>query len=84
MTLEAIRYRAGSLQILNQLLLPRETVHEEIRSVQDGYEAIKSMKVSKEHQVLALFRPFFPVAVLVIYLHISLSAFLHETAREER
>uniref|UniRef100_A0A8C2IGU7 Methylthioribose-1-phosphate isomerase 1 n=1 Tax=Cyprinus carpio TaxID=7962 RepID=A0A8C2IGU7_CYPCA len=45
MTLEAIRYRSGSLQILNQLLLPHETVYEEIRSVQDGYDAIKSMKV---------------------------------------
>lgn len=45
MTLEAIRYRSGSLQILNQLLLPRETVYDEIRSVRDGYEAIKSMKV---------------------------------------
>ena len=47
MTLEAIRYRSGSLQILNQLLLPHETVFEEIRSVQDGYEAIKSMKVRR-------------------------------------
>lgn len=46
MTLEAIRYRAGSLQILNQLLLPHQTVYDEIRSVQDGYEAIKSMKVT--------------------------------------
>lgn len=45
MTLEAIRYRPGSLQILNQLLLPHETVYEDIRSVQDGYDAIKSMKV---------------------------------------
>uniref|UniRef100_A0AAY5LCJ7 Methylthioribose-1-phosphate isomerase n=1 Tax=Esox lucius TaxID=8010 RepID=A0AAY5LCJ7_ESOLU len=45
MTLEAIRYRAGSLQILNQLLLPHETVFDEVRTVQDGYEAIKSMKV---------------------------------------
>lgn len=45
MTLEAIRYRSGSLQILNQLLLPHQTVYDEIRSVQDAYEAIKSMKV---------------------------------------
>ncbi|KAG5854058.1 hypothetical protein ANANG_G00033490 [Anguilla anguilla] len=45
MTLEAIRYRPGSLQILNQLLLPHESVFDEIRSVQDGFEAIKSMKV---------------------------------------
>lgn len=45
MTLEAIRYRAGSLQILNQLLLPHQTVYDDLRSVQDAYEAIKSMKV---------------------------------------
>ncbi|CAG5929053.1 unnamed protein product, partial [Menidia menidia] len=45
MTLEAIRYRSGSLQVLNQLLLPHQTVHEDIRSVHDAYEAIKSMKV---------------------------------------
>ncbi|MEQ2237905.1 hypothetical protein ILYODFUR_027962 [Ilyodon furcidens] len=45
MTLEAIRYRSGSLQILNQLLLPHQTVYEDIRSVQNAYEAIKSMKV---------------------------------------
>lgn len=45
MTLEAIRYRAGSLQILNQLLLPHQTAYEELRSVQDAFEAIKCMKV---------------------------------------
>uniref|UniRef100_A0A3Q2GRX2 Methylthioribose-1-phosphate isomerase 1 n=1 Tax=Cyprinodon variegatus TaxID=28743 RepID=A0A3Q2GRX2_CYPVA len=45
MTLEAIRYRSGSLQILNQLLLPHQTVYEDIRSVQNAYQAIKSMKV---------------------------------------
>ncbi|KAK7930217.1 hypothetical protein WMY93_006612 [Mugilogobius chulae] len=44
MTLEAIRYKAGSLQVLNQLLLPHQTVYDEIRSVQNAYEAIKSMK----------------------------------------
>lgn len=45
MTLEAIRYGTGSLQILNQLLLPHQTVYEEIRGVQAAYEAIKAMKV---------------------------------------
>ncbi|MGH0135389.1 UNVERIFIED_CONTAM: hypothetical protein FKN15_031256 [Acipenser sinensis] len=45
MTLEAIRYRAGSLQILNQLLLPHQSVFENIKTVQDGWEAIRSMKV---------------------------------------
>lgn len=49
MTLEAIRYRAGSLQILNQLLLPHQTVYDDLRSVQDAYEAIKSMKVRGLH-----------------------------------
>lgn len=49
MTLEAIRYRAGSLQILNQLLLPHQTVYDDLRSVQDAYEAIKSMKVRQLH-----------------------------------
>lgn len=49
MTLEAIRYRAGSLQILNQLLLPHQTVYDDLRSVQDAYEAIKSMKVRELH-----------------------------------
>lgn len=52
MTLEAIRYRSGSLQILNQLLLPHETVYEEVRSVRDGYEAIKSMKVRRARRNL--------------------------------
>lgn len=52
MTLEAIRYRAGSLQILNQLLLPHQSVYDEIRSVQDAYEAIKSMKVRGSFLVL--------------------------------
>lgn len=49
MTLEAIRYRAGSLQILNQLLLPHQTVYDDLRFVQDAYEAIKSMKVRQLH-----------------------------------
>ena len=57
MTLEAIRYRSGSLQILDQLLLPHQTVYTEIRSVDDAYRAIKAMKVRSArstgiHQVL--------------------------------
>lgn len=71
MTLEAIRYRAGSLQILNQLLLPRETVYEEIRSVQDGYEAIKTMKVRKSStSFTSFFLSFLPVGILCMYLFI--------------
>lgn len=57
MTLEAIRYRAGSLQILNQLLLPHQTVYDDLRSVQDAYEAIKSMKVRGASILPPLARP---------------------------
>ncbi|KAJ3081954.1 S-methyl-5-thioribose-1-phosphate isomerase [Quaeritorhiza haematococci] len=44
-SLEAIRYRKGSLEIINQLLLPFETVYEEVKDVSDGHVAIKTMKV---------------------------------------
>ncbi|KAJ3097320.1 S-methyl-5-thioribose-1-phosphate isomerase [Phlyctochytrium bullatum] len=44
-TLEAIRYERGSLQILNQLLLPFESVYEDVKGVEDGHAAIKTMKV---------------------------------------
>lgn len=76
MTLEAIRYRAGSLQILNQLLLPHQTVYDELRSVQDAYEAIKSMKVRElpslspspiRHAFIPAVRPFsFPPVVRLL------------------
>ncbi|XP_066477317.1 methylthioribose-1-phosphate isomerase [Tiliqua scincoides] len=45
MSLQAIRYRRGSLQILNQLLLPQQSLYEEISSVRQGWEAIRAMKV---------------------------------------
>jgi methylthioribose-1-phosphate isomerase len=44
MALTAIEYSRGSLRILNQLLLPFESVYEPIRSVHDGHVAIKTMK----------------------------------------
>ena len=44
-TVEAIVYQNGKLQIINQLLLPKDTVFEEIESVEDGWLAIKEMKV---------------------------------------
>lgn len=45
MKLEPIHYTRGSLQIINQLLLPQQTEFVEIKGVQDGYDAIKTMKV---------------------------------------
>ena len=43
--LEAIKYNEGRLEILNQLLLPSQSVYEHITSVQEAWEAIRSMKV---------------------------------------
>ncbi|CAG8722461.1 12206_t:CDS:2, partial [Gigaspora rosea] len=47
MSLKAIVYvrNPPSLEILNQLLLPHETVYESVTTVQQGYEQIKQMKV---------------------------------------
>ncbi|KAG0019996.1 S-methyl-5-thioribose-1-phosphate isomerase [Entomortierella chlamydospora] len=44
-TLQAIRYKRGSLEILDQLLLPHETVYIPISSLALGHDAIKTMKV---------------------------------------
>ena len=46
MSLLAIKYKRGHLEILNQLLLPHKSVYEEISGVEDGWQAIKAMKVS--------------------------------------
>ena len=45
MTLEAIKYGGGKLTILNQLLLPSQSVYLELRTVEDAWEAIRAMKV---------------------------------------
>lgn len=45
MTLEAIKYEKGKLLVLNQLLLPFQTNYEDISTVEDGWKAIKLMKV---------------------------------------
>ncbi|XP_042315793.1 methylthioribose-1-phosphate isomerase [Sceloporus undulatus] len=45
MSLEALRYRRGSLEVLNQLLLPQRSLYEEIGGVRQGWQAIRSMKV---------------------------------------
>ena len=45
MTLETIRYSRGSLQILDQLLLPQQSRYEAVGSVRQAWEAIRAMKV---------------------------------------
>jgi methylthioribose-1-phosphate isomerase len=45
MTLEAIRYHNGTLEVLDQLLLPAETKYIPILGVEDGWKAINKMQV---------------------------------------
>ncbi|XP_008709946.1 methylthioribose-1-phosphate isomerase [Ursus maritimus] len=45
MALEAIRYSRGSLEILDQLLLPQHSRYEPVGSVRQAWEAIRAMKV---------------------------------------
>ena len=45
MVLQAIKYSRGSLQILDQLQLPYQEVYRDIRTVQDAWDAIRSMQV---------------------------------------
>ena len=45
MSLEAIKYNEGRLEILNQLLLPAQSVYEHVTSVEQAWEAIRKMKV---------------------------------------
>ncbi|KAH8145553.1 uncharacterized protein LAJ45_10353 [Morchella importuna] len=44
-TLEAIKYKRGDLQILDQLKLPHESIYVVIRDSKDGFQAIKDMVV---------------------------------------
>lgn len=43
--LQAIKYENHRLHILDQLKLPHESVYEEVKSVEDGWKVIKTMKV---------------------------------------
>ncbi|XP_046983040.1 methylthioribose-1-phosphate isomerase isoform X1 [Schistocerca americana] len=45
MALESIRYNAGKLEILDQLLLPRESKYVMLCGVEDGWRAINKMQV---------------------------------------
>ncbi|KAG8547316.1 hypothetical protein GDO81_028546 [Engystomops pustulosus] len=45
MSLESVRYRRGSLQVLNQLLLPQSSQYDSVSGVREGADAIRTMKV---------------------------------------
>ena len=44
-TLEAIKYRDGALEILDQLLLPQSCTYITISDAVDAWKAIREMKV---------------------------------------
>mmetsp|Transcript_11229 Transcript_11229/g.16606 ORF Transcript_11229/g.16606 Transcript_11229/m.16606 type:complete len:379 (+) Transcript_11229:17-1153(+) len=44
-TLEAIKYRTGHLEVLNQLKIPLSFEYDVVKTSEDGFDAIKSMKV---------------------------------------
>ncbi|THX97343.1 Methylthioribose-1-phosphate isomerase [Aureobasidium pullulans] len=44
MSLEAIKYKRGQLDILDQLQLPHTEVYDEVKSAQDAWHAIKEMR----------------------------------------
>ncbi|CAH0395536.1 unnamed protein product [Bemisia tabaci] len=45
MALQAIKYDTGKLEILDQLLLPKESKYISIKGVEDGWRAIHNMQV---------------------------------------
>ncbi|KAJ1524764.1 hypothetical protein ONE63_009642 [Megalurothrips usitatus] len=45
MTLQAIKYSSGRLEILDQLLLPHQSTYIPVSGVEDGWKAIHSMQV---------------------------------------
>ncbi|RMY79096.1 hypothetical protein D0863_00279 [Hortaea werneckii] len=44
MVLQAVIYKPGSLEILNQLKLPHQEEYDAVRSAEDGWHAIKEMR----------------------------------------
>lgn len=45
MSLQAIRFENGQLQILDQLLLPGESKYISVKGVEDGWKVINTMQV---------------------------------------
>lgn len=45
MTLKAIKYENGTLEILDQLLLPAQSKYLEVKGVEDGWKVINKMQV---------------------------------------
>lgn len=47
MSLESIKYNNGTLEILDQLLLPVQSKYVSVKGVEDGWKVINKMQVCK-------------------------------------
>jgi len=52
MSLQSIKYKRGSLEILDQLLLPVVSKYVTVRGVEDGWKVINKMQVRAENKNL--------------------------------
>lgn len=52
MSLQSIKYQRGSLEILDQLLLPVVSKYLPVRGVEDGWKVINKMQVSTNNHVV--------------------------------
>jgi len=57
MTLQAIKYENGTLEVLDQLLLPKESKYIPILGVEDGWKVINKMQVRGVQQTFRNFNP---------------------------
>ena len=53
-TLEAIRYHAGQLEVLDQLLLPESCQYVSILNAEDAWKVIREMKVCIRFEIIKL------------------------------
>lgn len=54
MSLQSIKYKRGSLEILDQLLLPVVSKYVTVKGVEDGWKVINKMQVSHPSPVTKL------------------------------
>lgn len=65
MTLQAIKYENGTLEVLDQLLLPKESKYIPILGVEDGWKVINKMQVCGVQLYLSTHRAHQPLSTLV-------------------
>lgn len=75
MVLQAIKYKRGELQILDQLRLPHTEIYDDIRSSQDAWHAIKEMR-TRGAPAIAI------VAALALAVELETIAARHELSNE--